>query len=74
VLIAYDLDGRRVNYLDRGFQMGLRPEQYAGILANGIPIRLALDLPPHRVFLRIAVHDLASGKVGSIEIPYAPPL
>ena len=74
VLIAYDLDGRRVNYLDRGFQVGLRPEQYAGILANGIPIRLALDLPPHRVFLRIAVHDLASGKVGSIEIPYAPPL
>jgi VWFA-related protein len=73
VLIAYDLDGRRVNYLDRGFQMGLRPEQYAGILASGIPIRLALDLPPHRVFLRIAVHDLTSGRVGSIEIPYAPP-
>ncbi len=73
VLIAYDLDGRRVNYLDRGFQLGIRPEQFAGIVANGIPMRLALDLPPQPVFLRIAVHDLASGKVGSIEIPCSPP-
>lgn len=72
VLIAFDEDGKRVNYLDRGFQMSLRPEQYAGVVQDGIPIRLALDLPPHRVFLRIAVHDLMSGKVGSIEIPYTP--
>jgi len=73
VLIAFDEDGERVNYLDRGFQMSLRPEQYSGVMNKGIPIRLALDLPSQRVFLRIAVHDLTSGKVGSIEIPYLPP-
>lgn len=73
VLIAYDAEGKRVNYLDRGFQMSLSPDQYAGVLKNGIPIRLALDLPPHRVFLRIAVHDLTAGRVGSLEIPYMPP-
>jgi VWFA-related protein len=68
VLIAYDADGRRINYLDKGFQLNLSPQQYAGILVNGIPIRLALDLPAERVFLRIAVHDLNSGRVGSLEI------
>ncbi len=68
VLIAYDAAGKRINYLDKGFQLNLTPQQYAGILVNGIPIRLALDLPVERVFLRIAVHDLNSGRVGSLEV------
>lgn len=75
VLVAYDADGKRLNYLDRGFQMSLTPSQYEQTMANGIPIRLALDLPPQPVFLRIAVHDLNSNKAGSIEVRYnaAPP-
>jgi hypothetical protein len=28
-----------------------------------------IDLPPGLVFLRIAVHDLTSDRVGAIEVP-----
>jgi hypothetical protein len=32
-------------------------------------LRAALDLPQGQVFLRVAVHDLISDRVGSLEIP-----
>jgi VWFA-related protein len=68
-LVAYDMDGKRLNYLDGGFQLNLSPKRFAEIMSAGIPARLALDLPPEEASLRIAVHDLESGRVGSLEIP-----
>jgi hypothetical protein len=70
-LVAYDADGKRLNYLDHGFQISLSPEQYTRTAAGGIPIRLALDLPAGPAFLRVAVHDLNAGSAGSLEIPVA---
>lgn len=70
VLVAYDADGNRVNYLDRGFQLDAKSEKYARAMQNGIPIRLALDLPAGPVNLRIAVHDLNGDRAGSLEIPF----
>jgi hypothetical protein len=47
----------------------LKAEQYAQIKTTGIHIRLPLDLPPGPASLRIAVHDLAAGRAGSLEVP-----
>jgi VWFA-related protein len=69
VLVAYDAESRRVNYLDKGFQLDVKADQFARTMATGIPIRLPLDLPEGRLTLRIAVHDLAAGRAGSLEIP-----
>jgi VWFA-related protein len=69
VLVAYDAEYRRVNYLDKGFQFNLKADQFARTMATGIPIRLALDLPEGRLTLRIAVHDLDARHAGSLEIP-----
>ena len=69
VLVAYDADGRRVNHLDRGFQMKLKADAFAHAMTAGIPIRLPLDLPEGRLSLRAAVHDLGAGRAGSMEIP-----
>jgi VWFA-related protein len=69
VLVAYDSDGKRVNSLDSGFQMNIRSDQYAHTMASGIPFRLPLDLPAGQFSLRIAVHDLAAGRAGSLEFP-----
>jgi hypothetical protein len=38
-------------------------------MAEGVPIRLALDLPTGQSSLRIAVYDLGAGRVGSLEVP-----
>jgi len=71
VMAAYDTDTTRVNYLDSSVQLNLRDQHYARIMATGIPVRLALDLPAGQISLRIAVRDLAASRAGSLEIPVA---
>ena len=68
-LVVYDGEGRRVNYLDSGFQLNLKAAQLAQTMQNGIRIRLPLDMPQGRFSLRIAVHDLTAGRAGSLEVP-----
>lgn len=67
--IAYDANGNRLNYADKGFAFALKPEQMPRLVEQGIPERLELDLPIGKDSLRVAVHDLATDKVGSIEVP-----
>jgi len=71
VIAAYDADSARVNYLDRSIQLNLRDEHYARMLAKGLPVRLALDMPEGQVALRIAVNDITAGRAGSLEVPLA---
>jgi VWFA-related protein len=68
-LVAYDADGRRLNFLDRSIKLGLNPNQYAQLVKTGIPVRMALDLPTGEQSLRITVHDIPAARFGSLEIP-----
>ena len=68
-LVAYDADGKRMNFMDRGTKIALNPSQYAQLMKTGIPIRMALDLPAGEQSLRIAIHDILGVRVGSLEIP-----
>jgi VWFA-related protein len=70
-LIAYSAEGQRLNYADRSFSIAPKADQYKGILAYGLPVRLALDLPAGEQFLRIVVHDKTVDRVGALEIPLA---
>ena len=71
VLVAYDSDGKRVNYVDQKAPLGLDAEHYAKARASGFPVRMELDLPAGNFSLRIAVYDLNSGHIGSLEVPLA---
>jgi VWFA-related protein len=68
-LVAYDTDGKRLNFIDRATKLSLNPSQYAQLMKTGIPVRMALDLPAVEQSLRIAVHDVLGVRVGSLEIP-----
>jgi hypothetical protein len=68
-LVAYDDDAKRVNYLDRAVQMSLKDKEYAQTMAKGLRVRLALDLPPGEITLRILVHNLSTSRDGSLEVP-----
>jgi VWFA-related protein len=68
-LLAYDADGKRLNFVDRAVKLALNANQYAQIMKTGIPVRMALDLPAGEQSLRIAVHDIIGVRVGSLEIP-----
>ena len=71
VLVGYDADGKRLNWEDDTLTIPLQAAQYAAILARGMPLRMALDVPAGRVFLRIAVHDTAADRSGALEVPLA---
>jgi len=71
VLLAYDGDGKRVNYVDRTMPLSIPAEQYARIRASGFPLRMELDLPAGNFSLRLAVYDLSTGHLGSLEVPLA---
>ncbi len=69
ILVADNPDGLRVNYVDRVVPLGLDAERYAKVRASGFPVRMELDLPAGNFSLRIAVYDLSSGHIGSLEVP-----
>lgn len=68
-LVAYDADGKRLNFVDRAAKLTLNSSQYAQLMKSGIPVRMALDLPAGEQSLRIAIHDTIGVRVGSLEIP-----
>ena len=69
VAIAYDRDGKILNVANRTFKMNLQSTQYERIMQSGLPLHEEIDVPSGDVYLRFAVHDLATDRVGSIEIP-----
>jgi hypothetical protein len=70
-LVAFGPDGQRVNYLDHAIALHLKPEEYTQIITTGIHVRLPIDLPAGQNSLRVAVHDLAAARAGSLEAPVA---
>ena len=68
-MVAWDADGQRVNYTDRALAIDLNPQQSALVLKSGLPVHEEIDLPAGEVYLRVAVHDLRNGRIGSLEAP-----
>lgn len=68
VALAYDHDGKILNVANRTFKLNLQPTQYDQVIKTGMPLHQEIDVPTGEVYLRIAVHDLSSDRVGSIEI------
>ena len=69
VAVAYDRDGARLNYIDKAFTVNLNEDQYKQVVTKGLQIHQQIDLPAGEVYLRAAIHDLTSDRVGSVEIP-----
>jgi hypothetical protein len=70
-LVAYDAAGQPVNSLGRQFDVTLPAAQFERLSAagKGVPIKLALDLPPGANVVRAVVYDPATARTGSLEVP-----
>lgn len=68
-MVAWTADGDRVNFTDRAFAVSLDGAELARAAASGLPLHQEIDLPSGDLYLRVAIHDLASGRIGSLEIP-----
>ncbi len=71
-LMAYDRDGKPVNWDRVTVGMNLRSAEFEAMQKSGIPVHMQLDLPDEYVNLVTGVYDWESGKTGSLEIPLQP--
>ena len=72
-VIAYDADGRRLNYADSDIGMNLPPARFEQIMRAGLSVRQEIDLPAQPIYLRVIVHDLDNAAIGTTEIPVVVP-
>jgi hypothetical protein len=63
--VLYDPEGIRINYND--FGMGFDAPAQAS--AETIHLSQQIDVPAGQSYLRLAVSDMTSGRMGVIEIP-----
>ena len=68
-MVAYDAEGTRMNSLEHAFNLTIRPDLFDKLMTSGVPIRAELDLPEGQGSVRIAIHDIAGGRAGSLEVP-----
>jgi VWFA-related protein len=68
-VVAYDGDGKLLNHADQGIEIKLSPALYEQVSRLGLPMHQEIDLPPGHIFLRVVVHDMDGGLMGSSEIP-----
>ncbi len=69
IAIAYDENGKILNYSDRSFKRKMDSAKYGEALQNGWPMHQDLDVPAGDVYLRLGVRDTSTGWLGSLEIP-----
>ena len=68
-LLAYDRNGKPVNWAGATQGMNLSPDVYAAIQKSGVPAHAEIDLPNTDVYLETGVYDWGSGKAGTLEVP-----
>ncbi len=70
VTIVYDQTGDRVNSLITTAMLKLSEADYRKLLADGFQERQEIAVPVKgNYFLRVGVHDVASDRIGVLEIP-----
>ena len=70
-LLAYDRDGKPLNWMVRMLQLTVAPARFAVVQANGLSFSLEIDVPASDVYLRSGVYDQGSSQAGTLEIPLA---
>jgi len=69
VAVVRDDQGALVTSTSSTVNMDVTPATYAQLLANGVEMLSKIEVPEKGAyFLRVGVHDLSSGKAGTIEL------
>lgn len=69
IVVAYNSDGKRLNYVNRILTLDLPSSVYDQVLRTGLPAHEEIDLPAGAVYLRLVVQDLDNSRVGATEVP-----
>jgi VWFA-related protein len=67
--VAFNADGKMLNANVGAFNTPLNETVYEAVQRDALHIKTGIDLPPGKIYLRVGVHDLTTGKIGAFEIP-----
>lgn len=67
--VVYDDEGIRENYTDVPLGVTMSQAEVQKAQTQGIELHQQIDLPEGKGFLRMGIHDLISGRIGTVEIP-----
>lgn len=71
-VFVYDAAGRLLNIDTNTMNLTLGPTTYRNLANSGFRFSLQVSVPAKKeTFLRIAVHDIPSGRIGVVEVPSA---
>jgi len=69
VFVAYDGAGQELNVVGKTVKLTLQPDEVSRFMQRPFQTNLKFDLPQGDIFVRLGVMDVASGKMGILEIP-----
>jgi hypothetical protein len=70
-LVAYDQNGKALNWLVRQIDLTMDAARYAQVQDNGVNLHFDLDVPKAGATLRSGVYDWRSQMTGTLEIPFS---
>lgn len=68
-LLAYDHDGKVLNWTGATLHSNLDAQAYASIEKSGVPVHMEIDIPQSGAYLATGIYDLDANKAGTLEIP-----
>jgi VWFA-related protein len=69
MLVAYDREGKPLNFVVTNGEIQLQPKVYAGLLQVGLQIHKEIDVPKGDAYLRTGIYDLGSNTAGTLGVP-----
>ena len=67
-LLAYDHDGKALNWAGGTLRMNMDAATYADTLKSGLKGHAEIDVPDTDVDLATGVYDVETGKAGTLEV------
>jgi VWFA-related protein len=67
-VISYDEDGKKLNGIRTGVQDAIQPDRYLHMQTERYQLIQMIDVPVQAVSLRLAVRDISTNHMGSLEL------
>jgi VWFA-related protein len=66
---AYAADGKLITHKDASVSVPLTAKGYAAVLQQGVPLQARLEISAGKYQLRVAIRDLRTGMIGTVDVP-----
>jgi len=69
LLVVFDASGKAVHQEGQSIDLNLEDAVYEKLLQTGINMTVTSEAPPNSARIRVVVHDVSTGRLGSVDLP-----